>query len=240
MKPTLSLRAIRPGALTPPSPAMPRLTRCYASSNGLGTTAAPTQKRRSVTPFNDTGSVPWSELSSAEKAARATQQSFNFGLIMAGLVLTVCHGQLLAFCLCSPADVQDYLGRRRLPPLDRSFFPRRQDIPVQPRRQQDQEGFEMHRTARRPQAHHGPRRRKLQQVAESSSHCVRPTVPHAFLGHLLITAGSSSERTDPQGNAHLVMRFHVSAAAHKRPRQRALMMPRSTARCKTASRSCTW
>lgn len=68
--------------------------RAYATQTGLGTTATPKSKRRSVTPFNDTGFVPWSELSAAEKAARATQQSYNFGIIAVGLVFTVraiCH-----------------------------------------------------------------------------------------------------------------------------------------------------
>jgi import inner membrane translocase subunit TIM21 len=47
-----------------------------------------------VTPFNDDGFTPWNELSTGEKAARATQQSFNFGFVVVGLVLTV--GDLFA------------------------------------------------------------------------------------------------------------------------------------------------
>ena len=65
-------------------------TQAYASSNSLGTTgrsAGP--KRRTVTAFNDDGNVPWNELSSTEKASRATQQTYNFGMIIIGLVLTV-------------------------------------------------------------------------------------------------------------------------------------------------------
>ncbi|KAK2040348.1 TIM21-domain-containing protein [Colletotrichum somersetense] len=64
------------------------LQRGYATQTGLGTTSAPGSKRKTVTPFNDNGSVPWSQLSTGEKAARATQQSFNFGLILAGLAVT--------------------------------------------------------------------------------------------------------------------------------------------------------
>ncbi|WYZ46331.1 hypothetical protein EsH8_IX_000556 [Colletotrichum jinshuiense] len=65
------------------------LQRSYATQHGLGTTTSTTgPKRKTVTPFNDNGSVPWSQLSAGEKAARATQQSFNFGLILAGLALT--------------------------------------------------------------------------------------------------------------------------------------------------------
>ncbi|KAF3806541.1 Mitochondrial import inner membrane translocase subunit TIM21 [Colletotrichum gloeosporioides] len=65
--------------------------RHYATQTGLGTTATSKSKRRTVTPFNDTGAVPWSELSAGEKAARATQQTFNFGLILAGLFVTATY-----------------------------------------------------------------------------------------------------------------------------------------------------
>ncbi|KAI0817342.1 import inner membrane translocase subunit tim-21 [Xylaria sp. FL0064] len=52
-------------------------------------------RRRVVTPFNDDGFVPWSDLSAAEKASRATQQSFNFGIVVVGLVLTGGVGYFL-------------------------------------------------------------------------------------------------------------------------------------------------
>jgi import inner membrane translocase subunit TIM21 len=48
-----------------------------------------TTKRRSVTPFNDDGHVPWSELSTSEKAARSAQQGFNYSLAAFGLFLTL-------------------------------------------------------------------------------------------------------------------------------------------------------
>ncbi|WQF83535.1 Putative mitochondrial import inner membrane translocase subunit Tim21, tim21 IMS domain superfamily [Colletotrichum destructivum] len=64
------------------------LQRSYATQTGLGATSAPGPKRKTITPFNDNGSIPWSQLSTGEKAARATQQSFNFGLILAGLAVT--------------------------------------------------------------------------------------------------------------------------------------------------------
>jgi import inner membrane translocase subunit TIM21 len=90
MKPTTSVPAIR--TLTKSAlarTARPVFARSFAAPTGLGTTATPKAKRRSVTPFNDTGFVPWSELSGAEKAARATQQSYNFGMVIVGLVCTV-------------------------------------------------------------------------------------------------------------------------------------------------------
>ena len=91
MKPASILIAGRPAANLVPTTAATRsflFTRPYATQHSLGTT--PTgPRRRTVTPFNDDGFVPWNELSSSEKAARATQQSFNFGMIIVGIVLSV-------------------------------------------------------------------------------------------------------------------------------------------------------
>lgn len=61
----------------------------YATQSGLGTASSPAARRRAVTPLNDDGFVPWKELSGTEKAARATQQSYNFGMVLIGLILTV-------------------------------------------------------------------------------------------------------------------------------------------------------
>lgn len=47
-----------------------------------------TSRRRSVTVVNDTGRVPWQDLSFTEKAARTTQQTFNAGLIAIGVLAT--------------------------------------------------------------------------------------------------------------------------------------------------------
>jgi hypothetical protein len=52
------------------------------------------QNRRAITVTSDDGRYNWSELSTGEKAARSTQQTFNFLLISGGAVLTVsCHIQ---------------------------------------------------------------------------------------------------------------------------------------------------
>ncbi|KAF4126677.1 mitochondrial import inner membrane translocase subunit TIM21 [Geosmithia morbida] len=64
------------------------MSRSYATQNSLGTTPTPQPRRRTITPFNDDGRVAWKDLSSGEKASRATQQTFNFGMIVVGLVLT--------------------------------------------------------------------------------------------------------------------------------------------------------
>ncbi|KAK3939778.1 import inner membrane translocase subunit tim-21 [Diplogelasinospora grovesii] len=52
-------------------------------------------KRRAVTPFNDDGHVPWTDLSAGEKTARAAQQTFNFGMVIVGVVLTGGVGYFL-------------------------------------------------------------------------------------------------------------------------------------------------
>ncbi|KAL0933179.1 mitochondrial import inner membrane translocase subunit Tim [Colletotrichum truncatum] len=90
MKLTTSATAIRVPSTLGLAPRLQPLLlqRHYATQYGLGTTSTPGPKRKTVTPFNDTGSVPWSELSTGEKAARATQQTFNLGLILAGLFVT--------------------------------------------------------------------------------------------------------------------------------------------------------
>jgi len=46
---------------------------------------------RAITVTSDDGRYRWDELSTGEKAARTTQQSFNFLLVSAGAVGTVRH-----------------------------------------------------------------------------------------------------------------------------------------------------
>ena len=60
----------------------------YASSSSLGTSSA--SSRKQVTVANDDGRVQWQDLSTREKAARTTQQTFNFAIVLAGFVGTVC------------------------------------------------------------------------------------------------------------------------------------------------------
>ncbi|KAJ5176154.1 L-galactonate dehydratase [Penicillium canariense] len=67
-------------ALRPP----PRseITRLYATQTD------PRPKRRNVTVLSDDGRYEWGELSGREKVSRATQQSFNFVVVVAGAILT--------------------------------------------------------------------------------------------------------------------------------------------------------
>lgn len=59
-----------------------------ASSTPLSSDNTSSARRKAVTVINDTGRIPWKQLSFGEKAARTTQQSFNVGLAGLGLVLT--------------------------------------------------------------------------------------------------------------------------------------------------------
>lgn len=63
------------------------ITRLYATQGNFGDGLKP--KRRSVTVLSDDGRYAWGDLSGREKVARATQQSFNFVIVIAGVVLTV-------------------------------------------------------------------------------------------------------------------------------------------------------
>lgn len=68
-----------------PSSILNRQQRLYATQS---TSSRPT--RRAITVTSDDGRYHWSELSTGEKAARSTQQSFNFLFATAGAVGTVC------------------------------------------------------------------------------------------------------------------------------------------------------
>ncbi len=51
-----------------------------------------------MTPFNDDGQVPWTELSGAEKTGRAAQQTFNFGMVLVGILLTASPSHAYLSC----------------------------------------------------------------------------------------------------------------------------------------------
>ncbi|TVY35962.1 Mitochondrial import inner membrane translocase subunit [Lachnellula occidentalis] len=86
--------------------------RLYATHTGLGTTSNTQKpKRRAVTAFNDDGRVAWEDLSAREKAARTTQQSFNFGLIIVGAVLTAGVTYLMYTEVFSPESKVSYFNR---------------------------------------------------------------------------------------------------------------------------------
>ncbi|KAF7510527.1 hypothetical protein GJ744_006373 [Endocarpon pusillum] len=59
------------------------------SSPGASTSSSTNTPRRAVTVTTDDGRYKWSDLSTREKAARSTQQSFNLALVVAGAVGTL-------------------------------------------------------------------------------------------------------------------------------------------------------
>lgn len=61
----------------------------YATQSRLGGSKNGQPTRKSITVASDDGTVKWGQLSRAEKAARATQQSVNFLVILAGAAMTV-------------------------------------------------------------------------------------------------------------------------------------------------------
>jgi mitochondrial import inner membrane translocase subunit TIM21 len=81
--------------------------RSYATHHNPGSDA----KRRAVTPFNDDGHVPWSDLSAGEKTGRAAQQTFNFGMVLVGVVLTGGVGYVLYQEVFSPSSKVAYFNR---------------------------------------------------------------------------------------------------------------------------------
>ncbi|KIW59003.1 hypothetical protein PV05_03487 [Exophiala xenobiotica] len=65
-------------------------------------TSSSNPPRRAITVTSDDGRYNWSELSTSEKAARGTQQTFNFVIVAAGLVGTMTISYLLYQELLAP------------------------------------------------------------------------------------------------------------------------------------------
>lgn len=65
------------------------LARLYATQSTTGHGPRTTRKKN-ITVLSDDGQLQWGELTGREKFSRATQQSFNFMIVIAGVVLTVC------------------------------------------------------------------------------------------------------------------------------------------------------
>ncbi|KAL5365136.1 TIM21-domain-containing protein [Aspergillus floccosus] len=91
-RPSSALPRASPSALLL-SHSIPRtaiLSRSYATRSDLGGNSGTqsTPRRRRVGVLSDDGRYEWGELSGREKVARATQQSLNFVVIIAGAVLT--------------------------------------------------------------------------------------------------------------------------------------------------------
>ncbi|KAI9710352.1 MAG: mitochondrial import inner membrane translocase subunit tim21 [Bogoriella megaspora] len=60
----------------------------YATQSSLTGSPSSSSRRKTITPFNDDGRVNWGDLSTSEKIARTAQQTFNFGLVIIGVLAT--------------------------------------------------------------------------------------------------------------------------------------------------------
>ena len=96
---TASFSLLR-AAVKPSRPSFPHPIRTATTSHFPKD--PPTSRRRSITVSNDTGHVPWRDLTASEKAARSTQQSFNLGIILLGAGLTTAVAYILYREVFSP------------------------------------------------------------------------------------------------------------------------------------------
>ncbi|KAF3767634.1 TIM21-domain-containing protein [Cryphonectria parasitica EP155] len=150
--------------------------RYYASTGGSNSGASSaSSKRRAVTPFNDDGHVPWTDLSGAEKTARAAQQTFNFGFIIVGVVLTGGVGYFLWTEVFSTESKVTYFNR------------------AVNRIKSDRRCLELLGDSKKITAHGEETYNKWRRA--------RPI--------------SSTERTDQQGNHHLIMQFYVEGPLNR-------------------------
>ncbi|KAK4189744.1 mitochondrial import inner membrane translocase subunit tim21 [Podospora australis] len=117
--PLSSLRTIASSSSSPLTSAagpalllLPRHARSsYATHHQQRQENEPESRRRAVTPFNDDGHVPWTQLSAAEKAGRAAQQTFNFGLVILGVALTGGVAYVMYTEVFSPDSKTTYFNR---------------------------------------------------------------------------------------------------------------------------------
>ncbi|KAK7885020.1 mitochondrial import inner membrane translocase subunit tim21 [Exophiala xenobiotica] len=101
---------ITPFASTCPQISSPEVSSCAAPSlshrhtrhASTSTNSSNNPPRRAITVTSDDGRYNWSELSTSEKAARGTQQTFNFVIVAAGLVGTITISYLLYQELLAP------------------------------------------------------------------------------------------------------------------------------------------
>jgi import inner membrane translocase subunit TIM21 len=80
------------------------LPRTYATSSSSTNTPPKPSTHTRITTFNDDGLVNWNRLSTREKAARSTQQSFNFIVIIAGVLMTGAVSYILYKEVFSPTS----------------------------------------------------------------------------------------------------------------------------------------
>ncbi|KAK7748599.1 mitochondrial import inner membrane translocase subunit tim21 [Cytospora paraplurivora] len=177
MKTIATASILRPATLLKScQPVAPLIAqRNYASTGGSSGASSANTKRRAVTPFNDDGHVPWTNLSGAEKTARAAQQTFNFGFILVGVGLTSVVGYFLWTEVFSPESKVTYFNQA----FDRI--------------RKDERCLELLGDGKKITAHG--------EETYNSWRRARPI--------------TSTERTDPQGNHHLLMQFYVEGPLNR-------------------------
>ncbi|KAK0650904.1 Mitochondrial import inner membrane translocase subunit tim21 [Lasiodiplodia hormozganensis] len=87
-------------------------SRLYATHRSLGGASSKSStSRRQVTVANDDGHVRWGDLTTGEKVARSTQQSFNFLVIVAGVLATGAVGYVIYTEVLSPEGTTNQYHR---------------------------------------------------------------------------------------------------------------------------------
>ncbi|EKG17397.1 Mitochondrial inner membrane translocase complex subunit Tim21 [Macrophomina phaseolina MS6] len=112
-------RACPVDALVLPSRSATRLTACtpaascrrYATQGGLGGASKSSSTRRQITVANDDGRVRWGDLTAGEKVARSTQQSFNFLVVIAGILATGAVSYVIYSEVLSPEGTTNQYHR---------------------------------------------------------------------------------------------------------------------------------
>ena len=96
---TMAVQTLQPARPTVTSLCLPRLAPSIRLYSSIGVGHTPKASRKQVTVTTDDGRVHWQDLTVREKAARTTQQTFNFGIVLAGFFGTVCETYLTK-CTC--------------------------------------------------------------------------------------------------------------------------------------------
>lgn len=212
------------------------LCRPYATQNtqqtGLGaTTIGP--KRRRVTAFNDDGYVPWNELSTGEKAARASQQTYNLGMILVGVVLTVLYQ--CSKCWAINTDDRRVVLATSYGTMFSRLTARLRSSTARSTRSRTMRGVSRSWDRRRRflrmvmrRSTSGDERVPLRKAAETGCECGR------------LTRCRSSERQDPDGTQHILMHFYVRTGKGSMRFRRWLIRCRLKGLSTTVFRGCTW
>lgn len=113
------------------SPRITDLARSYATHSDLGRGPSTSSKpsRKNITVLSDDGRLQWGDLSGREKVSRATQQSFNFVVVLAGAVLTVRSLPVLLNIRGSRYS-DWFTGWCFYITISRSFFPKQHNMAV--------------------------------------------------------------------------------------------------------------